>query len=188
MDVARVSTSLRPCCLFEGCGARAWRRSLCKDHWKFVREDDALDQFPAELTVRRSKADGSGFVYVMHADGLHKVGMTRCLTSRLLSIRAAMTSPVELVYCAKTANPLGVEAAAHRLLKAFRAKGEWFACTQAQAAEAVNEAIGNPIVKPKRLKSERRRLRPRPLGYFDHSPPVTRINPNGRKHPDLILE
>ena len=176
-------------CLFDECEQAAWRRNLCRDHYNFVRQDDALNQFPTILAARRAKIDEMGYVYVMHSNGLHKIGKTQCLASRLDHIRFEIDAEVELVYCVKSDDPLSIEASAHRILAASRVRGEWFACSQHDAASAVNEAVKLPLTRKKPLKGEVDRPRSRPIGYFDeHRLPKTRINPNGRKHPDLILE
>lgn len=176
-------------CLFDECEGVAWRRRLCRDHYRAVREDDALDQFPTVLATRRAQIGEMGYVYVMHSNGLHKIGKTQCLMSRLHHIRFETTAEVELVYCVRSDDALSVEASAHKILAACRVRGEWFACSQHDAASAVNEAVAHPLYRKKYLKSEIDRLRSRPIGYFDkHRLPKTRINPNGRKHPDLILE
>ena len=127
------------------------------------------------------------YVYVMRSNGLHKIGKTQCLTLRLQAIQADTTAQVELVYCVKSDDPLSVEATAHRILAACRVRGEWFDCSQHDAASAVNEAVKFPLYQRSRLKSNVIKVRGRPIGYFDEEP-KTRINPNGRKHPDLILE
>lgn len=176
-------------CLFEECEHRAWRRRLCRDHYKFALEDDALNQFPAELEVRRAKAKESGYVYVMHSKGLHKIGKTQCLTSRLHSVKCDVSAFVDLVYCVRSDDALSIEASAHQILASYRVRGEWFDCSQHEAASAVNEAVTRPLYRKTPLRGEVTKPRSRPIGYFDDDNlPQTQINPNGRKHPDLILE
>jgi|688.fasta_scaffold827014_2 hypothetical protein len=176
-------------CLIEKCEEMAWRRILCRDHYRLARKNKTIHQFPTELNVRRANIKESGYVYVMHSNGLHKIGKTQCLASRLLTIQSAISAHVELVYCVRSDDPLSVEASAHQILTYCRVYGEWFNCSQHEAASAVNEAVEFPLYRKKPLTSKIEKLRSRPVWYFDeHNLPQTKINPNGRKHPDLILE
>ena len=127
------------------------------------------------------------YVYVMHRNGLHKIGKTQCLVSRQSAIECEISAYVDLVYCVRSDDALSVEATAHKILASCRVRGEWFDCSQHDAASAVNEAVKFPLYQRKRLKSNVIKVRGRPIGYFDEEL-KTQINPNGRKHPDLILE
>lgn len=127
------------------------------------------------------------YVYVMRSNGLHKIGKTQRLTLRLQEIQADTRAQVELVYCVRSDDALSVEATAHKILAQCHVRGEWFDCSQHDAASAVNEAVKFPLYKRSRLKSGVTKVRGRPIGYFDEEL-KTQINPNGRKHPDLILE
>lgn len=128
-------------CLFEECGEEAWRRYLCRDHYRFAREDDILHDFPTVLAVRRVQAQGAEYVYVMRSKGLYKIGKTQCLTTRQQALESEMSALVDLVYCVRCDNALKVEASAHKILVSCRVRGEWFACSQHEAASAVNEAV-----------------------------------------------
>lgn len=128
-------------CLFEECGEDAWRRYLCRDHYRFAREDDILHDFPTVLAVRRVQAQGAEYVYVMRSKGLYKIGKTQCLTTRQLALEAEMSAPVDLVYCVRCDNARKIEASAHKILASCRVRGEWFDCSQHDAASAINEAV-----------------------------------------------
>jgi hypothetical protein len=127
-------------CLFVECGEDAWRRYLCRDHYRFAREDGILNDFPTVLAVRRVQALRAQYVYVMRSKGLYKIGKTQCLTTRQQALESEMSAPVDLVYCFRCDNALKVEARAHKILASCRVRGEWFACSQQEAATAINEA------------------------------------------------
>ena len=128
-------------CLFEECQEEAWRRYLCRDHYRFAREDDILHDFPTVLAVRRVQAQGTEYVYVMRSKGLYKIGKTQCLTTRQQALESEISAPIDLVYCVRCDNALKVEASAHKILASCRVRGEWFACSQYEAASAINEAV-----------------------------------------------
>lgn len=84
-------------------------------------------------------------VYVIgSAQGPQKIGVSDNLTSRVINLQAGKQARLAVVFSQE--RPRGdarlIERAAHDLLAAKRAEGEWFNVTIDEAIEAVSLAIG----------------------------------------------
>ena len=199
-DETHNTPDARPKCLLDECVELVWRQQLCRDHFQLAWEDDLIE-FEAEgppsdkwldLATRPKPPAGrvGGFVYVMQCGDRCKVGISHQPEDRRQTLQSGMGQNVELVFSIEAEYSRGVEVAAHRLLAPKHSQGEWFNCTPAEAIEAVLGGMEKPANVSEPLpKPESRPIRLRPVGFYDrHRMPKTKINKNGRKHPDFILE
>lgn len=69
----------------------------------------------------------AGYVYLLHHDGLYKIGMAEKLSRRLTQISPVMPHEVTLVHSIKTNDMIGLEAELHEQYASKRMNGEWFA-------------------------------------------------------------
>lgn len=71
-------------------------------------------------------APQSGYVYLLHHNGLHKIGVSSNVLKRLNQISPKMPYEVSLVHCIKTPDMFALESALHEKYADKRANGEWF--------------------------------------------------------------
>lgn len=96
---------------------------------------------PAELVLRMSAVgDGSqgeytrtqkneraGFVYVLHSNGVYKIGHARVVDKRIEQISPALPYPVELEIALSSEDRFALERELHERYANKRLGGEWFA-------------------------------------------------------------
>ncbi|WP_439398719.1 GIY-YIG nuclease family protein [Bradyrhizobium sp. PMVTL-01] len=90
------------------------------------------------------------FVYVIKGVGNHhKIGVSTDPIARLATLQTGSHEPLDFAYIGVTSGTgFSIERAAHDLLAAYRASGEWFAVPASIATGAVIEAagrVGEPI-------------------------------------------
>lgn len=140
------------------------------------------------LKAKPQKFSAFGYVYVLSVGAVCKVGYSVEPWLRKLAIECEFETSAKLVFSVAASNARGAERAAHKLLKPHHVMGEWFEVSPQQAIDAVTWAVANPVpLSPVANSRSVERIRPRPVDYFDTLPP-TRINKQGKQHPDLILE
>ncbi len=189
---ANTTTHPQANCLLDLCRSRVFRQGLCRSHYTLALQDDLID--PENMNCRGPsasyKASGPGYVYVMDDGTLRKIGYSRNVRGRLNALRFSDGPGVRLVYSERCDAPRGAEEAAHRRVAQHRLRGEWFAISIEEAIAAVRFGIDNPTDRETPIHSDLDRSpRLRSMDYFErHRMPKTKINKNGRKHPDLILE
>jgi hypothetical protein len=136
--------------------------------------------------MTQSKA--KGYLYVITCGEVCKVGYSVNPELRKQSLESTFQAlgKMNIVFVAEAENPRGAEKAAHNILAEKRVRWEWFEVAPEVAIEAVKAGIENPVDMRPIAKSTKEQVRLRPVGYFDTPNPI-RINPNGKRHPDLIL-
>lgn len=89
----------------------------------------------AELPKPKRKS----FVYLLHCDGFHKVGIAVDIKARLNCIQVSNPHPVNLVRLWRCNHALDTERMIHHTLvsRGFHARGEWFKLT----SDALHELI-----------------------------------------------
>lgn len=121
-----------------------------QEEWAEARYiDRRMEQLAAERAAERAKnppADPSvnyprsplERVYVVQAGEHVKVGVALNVNSRMRQLRAANPLIDEAAFVTiRLSDPYRVENAAHRLLRPWAVRREWFICTPAIAIEAV---------------------------------------------------
>lgn len=71
--------------------------------------------------------DRSGFVYVLHSNGLYKIGHSKYVDKRIEQISPVMPYPVELVIAFAADDRYALEGELHQRYASKRLRGEWFA-------------------------------------------------------------
>lgn len=67
-----------------------------------------------------------GYVYLLHSNGVYKIGHAKDLTRRMMQISPVMPHEVELVHAIKCENMVGLESELHQQFADKRLNGEWF--------------------------------------------------------------
>lgn len=92
-----------------------------------------------ERYVDRKKA---GYVYLLHHDGLYKIGITTKLSRRLTQIGTKMPHEVTLIHSIKTDDIVGLETLLHERYATKRMNGEWFALCEEDVQAIKMEGTG----------------------------------------------
>lgn len=117
-----------------------------------MRLDDYKD-FPVGMPIAGSivDPDSRGYVYVIGFDepGVVKVGSARCVTLRIDQMQTGNPFNLRLIGAVSIYDeePILVEKEAHRRLKEFRIRGEWF---NVEADDAIRHVI--EAAKSKRVR------------------------------------
>lgn len=90
-----------------------------------------------------SKEKKPGFVYLLHHDGLYKIGMATKLSRRLMQISPRMPHEVTLIHSIKTDDMVGLEALLHECYADKRMNGEWFALSDEDVRDIQNGEYHN---------------------------------------------
>lgn len=76
-----------------------------------------------------------GFVYLLHHDGLYKIGITTKLSRRLMQISPRMPHEVTLIHFIEADDMIRMESRLHERYADKRMNGEWFALSAADVQE-----------------------------------------------------
>lgn len=71
-----------------------------------------------------------GFVYLFHWNGLHKIGMTVNVASRIAGLTTLPNVTIDLVHSVATVDMRASEKFLHRKFSSCRVQGEWFSLPQ----------------------------------------------------------
>jgi len=80
----------------------------------------------------------SGYVYLLHHNGLYKIGMAKSITQRLTQISPVMPHKITLVCSVKTADMFFLEATLHERYAEKRMNGEWFSLSPSDVQDVMN--------------------------------------------------
>ncbi len=76
-----------------------------------------------------------GYVYLLHHDGLYKIGRAKNLSKRLMQISPRMPHEVTLIHFIEADDMIGMESRLHERYADKRMNGEWFALSAADVQE-----------------------------------------------------
>jgi len=79
-----------------------------------------------------------GYVYLLEYDGLHKIGMTKNISSRLKQFGARMPHDVTLIHSVKTSDTVSLEVELHERYAEKRMNGEWFNLSPSDVHDIMN--------------------------------------------------
>lgn len=93
-------------------------------------------------------AGRAGTIYLIEAGGRFKIGITKSMKLRLVTLQTGSPLPLRLVNSAFVVDSAAAERLAHGLLARFRLHGEWFECTEERAQAVLTtviDAVGMPL-------------------------------------------
>lgn len=80
--------------------------------------------------IPKKEKDWSGFVYVLHCNGVYKIGLSKDVSQRITEIQPVMPYPVTVVFVIETIDMRALEIQLHEQYAGKRLNGEWFALTE----------------------------------------------------------
>ncbi len=123
------------------------------------------EQNVKDAQIARGRPGKPTFIYIIGAGrGIHKVGITGNLSSRLTQYKIHSPVPVKLrfTYEIPREHARALEATAHRALAPFRSHGEWFKVSQIGATREVFNALRahglERVRTPEQTKADYERL------------------------------
>ena len=137
------------------CSRERWAEIRKKTNSFYSRHSDKdIKQLEEDADERRrqrfvsdellsANAKKAGYVYLLHHDGLHKIGRTKSVPNRRTQIVAKMPHEVTLIHSIKTDDMVGLEALLHERYAEKRMNGEWFALNYDDIQDIRNGEYGN---------------------------------------------
>lgn len=103
-----------------------------KRHAKEYAKNETPDQKAKRLAANarwrnKTRSISNKGVYLVHMNGIYKIGKSNYVAQRIASLQWTMPYPVELVHVIPSENPLAGEQELHKRFAHCRMMGEWFA-------------------------------------------------------------
>lgn len=86
-----------------------------------------------------------GYIYIIRANGLIKIGKSSEPDSRVKQLQTAMPYEIELLFKVQTDDMTWLERETHWALQEHRIRGEWFDVTPEQAQAAIETALPDSV-------------------------------------------
>lgn len=89
---------------------------------------------PDDVPKPKPKPSPDGYVYILQAGPFYKIGKARDVDKRLAKFTPKLPFEVRLIHTIATDNARELESYLHRMFKAKRTNGEWFALSEEDVA------------------------------------------------------
>ena len=105
-------------------------------------EYTAIEMLARQEGVHKEPCNRAGHVYVLKSGEYYKIGRSRNVEKRARALQTASPFPVDIVAAVATSDAVSVERELHRRYAHAHVGGEWFALSDAEVADLLEEGAG----------------------------------------------
>lgn len=128
-------------------------------------------------------------LYVIGADSLVKIGITKSVQSRLVGLQVASPIPITCLACFNIdEHTREFERSVHLVLREKRVSGEWFEASLDEVIEAIHRASELTGVSVERVEppAEIKKRQKKKMGPKGGRPPSSKVIISIRLDPDIV--